>query len=166
MMPPESSSPNGGNKPPRILLYGYGNPGRQDDGLGVVLVEELEHWATAEKITGLDFDSNYQLNAEDALALAEHDVVVFADATGEGTEAFAFRRLAPHATIAFSTHAMAPESVLALCGELYGKQPATWLLTIRGFAWEPNATPTPAAQANLAATLAFLKAWLRNLLPT
>ena len=146
----------------KILVYGYGNPGRQDDGLGVALVEELEKWAVAEKIPGLGFDSNYQLNAEDALALAEHDVVVFADATGQGTEAFAFRRLEPHTTIAFSTHAMAPESVFALCTELYGKQPATWLLTIRGYAWEPAAAPTPTAQANLAAALTFLKTWLRN----
>jgi hydrogenase maturation protease len=146
----------------KILIYGYGNPGRQDDGLGVALVEEVEKWAATEKIPGLAFDSNYQLNAEDALALAEHDVVVFADATGQEPDAFAFRRLEPHATIAFSTHAMAPESVLALCGELYGKQPEVWLLTIRGYAWEPAAAPTPAAQANLAAALAFLKPWLRK----
>ena len=52
----------------KILVYGYGNPGRQDDGLGVALVEELEQWVATEKIPGLDFDSNYQLNAEDALA--------------------------------------------------------------------------------------------------
>jgi len=144
----------------KILIYGYGNPGRQDDGLGVALVEELERWAAAEKIIGLDFDSNYQLNAEDALALAEHDVVVFADATGEGAEAFSFRRLEPHATIAFSTHAMAPESVLALCAELYGKQPEVWLLTIHGHAWEPAAAMTAVAQTNLAAAVVFLKSWL------
>ncbi len=145
-----------------VLCYGYGNPGRQDDGLGVALVEQLETWAMAEKIPGLTFDSNYQLNAEDALAIAGHDLVIFADATGEGADAFAFRRLVPHATIAFSTHAMAPESVLALCAELYGKQPPTWLLTIRGSAWEPNGALPAAAQANLAAAVVFLKEWLRR----
>jgi hydrogenase maturation protease len=144
----------------KILIYGYGNPGRQDDGLGVALVEELERWAAAERIPGLDCDSNYQLNAEDALALAEHDVAVFVDATAQGDDPFVFRRLEPHATIAFSTHAMAPESVLALCGELYGKQPEVWLLTIRGFEWEPAAAMTSAAQANLAAAVVFLKSWL------
>ncbi len=157
MTPPGSSSPSAGNKSSRILIYGYGNLGRQDDGLGVALVEALEQWAAMEKISGLDFDSNYQLNAEDALALAEHDVVVFVDATAEGDAPFVFRRLEAHATIAFSTHAMAPESVLALCAELYSKQPEVWLLTIRGLAWEPAAAMTPAAHANLAAALAFLK---------
>lgn len=165
MTPPEHSSPSAASNARSILLYGYGNPGRQDDGLGVALVEQLEAWAAAEKIPGLAFDSNYQLNAEDALAISGRDAVIFADATGEGTEPFAFRRLAPHATIAFSTHAMAPESVLALCAELYGAQPPTWLLTIRGVAWEPAAAMTPAAQANLAAALDFLKKWLRDPLP-
>ena len=31
-----------------ILIYGCGNPGRQDDGLGPALVAELEAWARAE----------------------------------------------------------------------------------------------------------------------
>jgi hydrogenase maturation protease len=162
MTPPANSSPSAGNSVRPVLVYGYGNPGRQDDGLGVALVEQLAAWAASEHLPGLTFDSNYQLNVEDALAIAGHDLVIFADATGEGADAFSFRRLAPHATIAFSTHAMAPESVLALCAELYGKQPPTWLLTIRGFAWEPNAAVTTAAQANLAAALAFLKTWLRG----
>lgn len=148
-----------------ILIYGYGNPGRQDDGLGPALIAELESWATAEGIPGLAFDSNYQLNAEDALTISSHNIVVFADATEIATDRFAFRRLVPQATIAFSTHAMTPESVLALCAELYGVQPAAWILTIRGHGWEPNAAPTAAAQANLAAALDFLKPWLKNQQP-
>ena len=165
MMPPENSSPSAASSARSILLYGYGNPGRQDDGLGVALVERLEAWAAVEKIPGLAFDANYQLNAEDSLAIAGHDCVVFADATGAGPGPFAFRRLAPHPTITLSTHAMAPESVLALCAELYSAQPPTWLLTIRGYAWEPAAAMTPAALANLAAALSFLKEWLRHPLP-
>ena len=42
----------------KILLYGYGNPGRQDDGLGVLLVEELEKWS---KINQIDSSFIYQL---------------------------------------------------------------------------------------------------------
>ncbi len=90
------------------------------------MVEEIEAWAGKEKIPGLVFDSNYQLNAEDALAVAESRAVVFIDATQEGEEPFVFRRLEPQATIAFSTHAMAPESVLALAAELYEARPPAW----------------------------------------
>lgn len=162
MTPPETSSPAAGSSARPILLYGYGNPGRQDDGLGVALVEQLEAWAKAERIPGLVFDTNYQLNAEDALAVAESRTVVFVDATGEGVEPFVFRRLEPQATIAFSTHAMSPESVLALAAELYDEKPPAWLMAIRGYEWEPNAPPTPAAQTNLAAALDFLQKWIRE----
>lgn len=145
-----------------ILIYGYGNPGRQDDGLGPALVEQLEAWAKAEKISGVAFDSNYQLNAEDALAVAESRAVVFVDAAEEGEAPFAFRELAPQKEISFSTHAMAPESVLALADELYGARPPAWLLAIRGEAWEPNELPTAAALSHLAAAREFLQAWLRG----
>ena len=145
-----------------ILIYGYGNPGRQDDGLGPALVDALEKWlAAAAPRPGLDLDANYQLNAEDALAVAGHDTVIFVDATADTDGApFTFRPLAPAATIAFSTHALAPETVLALCRELYGKSPAAHLLAIRGQSWEPNAAMTPAATANLATALAFIKSFL------
>ncbi|HAL91760.1 MAG TPA: hypothetical protein DCM68_01890, partial [Verrucomicrobia bacterium] len=112
---------------------------------------------------GLAFDTNYQLNAEDALAVAESRTIVFVDATGEGGGPFSFRELKPQKEIAFSTHAMSPESVLALADELYGEKPPAWMLAIRGQAWEPNETPTPAALSHLAAALDFLRAWLRGM---
>lgn len=147
--------------PKPLLVYGYGNPGRQDDGEGVALAEELEAWARAEGVEGVVFDTNYQLNAEDALAVAEARAVVFIDAAAEGAEPFEFRRLKPRGEIAFSTHAMSPESVLALAEELYGATPPAWLLAIRGHSWEPNEPATPAALAHLAAAAAFLRKWIR-----
>lgn len=162
MTPPETSSRAAGNKARPILIYGYGNPGRQDDGLGPALVEQLEAWAKAEKISGVAFDSNYQLNAEDALAVAESGQVVFIDAAKEGQAPFEFRPLAPQKEISFSTHAMPPESVLALADELYGARPPGWLLAIRGEAWELNAALSAAARSHLAAAREFLQSWLRG----
>ena len=145
-----------------ILICGYGNPGRQDDGLGPALVAELEACAPAEGLSGIVFDSNYQLNVEDALAVAESRAVVFVDATKEGPAPFEFRPLAPRKETTFTSHALAPETVLALADELYGARPPAWLLAIRGEAWEPNAAPTAAALSHLAAAREFLQAWLRN----
>ena len=145
-----------------LLIYGYGNPGRQDDGLGVALAEDLEEWARAEGLAGVAFDSNYQLNAEDALAVAGARAVVFIDAAAKGEAPYEFRRLQAQKEIAFSTHAMTPESVLALAEELYGEASPAWLLAIRGAGWEPNEPMTDAAQANLAAAAVFLKEWIRR----
>ena len=142
---------------PSILIYGYGNPGRQDDGLGIVFVEALEQWAEEEHIPHLVFDANYQLNAEDALAVSGHDAVIFADATQGSGAPFSFRRLAPQPGLSFSTHALSLEAVLALCAELYDKHPPAYLLAIQGQNWEPNAAMTPAARAHLAAALEFIK---------
>ena len=165
MTPPADAFPASAPSAPRpasFLVLGYGNPGRQDDGLGVACVEALERWAAAERRPGLVFDSNYQLNIEDALTVAGHDGVLFVDATRAPVARFALRRIAPLAAATFSTHAMNPETVLALCAELYDKRPAAWLLTIQGRGWEPNAAMTAEARANLAAALSFIKAFLRN----
>ena len=68
----------------------------------------------------------------------------------------------PQKEISFSTHAMPPESVLALADELYGARPPAWILAIRGEAWEPNEPPTAAALSHFAAARDFLQAWLRR----
>ena len=46
----------------RILLLGFGNPGRQDDGLGPALVQAIEEM----EIPGVRAEADYQLNIEDA----------------------------------------------------------------------------------------------------
>lgn len=142
------------------LLYGVGNPGRQDDGLGVELVDRLEQWALVAGCTNLRFDSNYQLNAEDTLAVSEVDRVIFVDAAKDGDAPFRFEPIAPHASWAFSTHFMPPESILALCRDLYARTPKAWILAIRGYEWEVGAPLTEQATANLIAAEATLKSFL------
>jgi len=64
----------------QILIYGFGNPGREDDGLGIELARRLEDWSKKSGLPGITFDSNYQLNIEDAEVISEKDLVIFADA--------------------------------------------------------------------------------------
>ena len=73
---PIPTAPRLRSGPMRVLVLGYGNPGRRDDGLGPRLAEELSRMG----LPGVDVDSAYQLQAEDAAAVADHDVVVFVDA--------------------------------------------------------------------------------------
>jgi hydrogenase maturation protease len=141
----------------KILIYGYGNPGRQDDGLGIRLTEELDNWAHEKGIDDVTFDTNYQLNAEDALLASEHDVVIFVDAAKNGDETFNFNPISPGRRISFTTHAMSPESVLALCEELYKKTPKAYMLSINGSSWEVAEAMTGEAERNLGLALEFLK---------
>jgi hydrogenase maturation protease len=142
----------------RILVLGIGNPGRRDDGLGPELVGRIERAA----LSGVDTDANYQLNVEDALACSTHDFVIFVDASNDGPEPYSFTEIAPSPEIAFSTHELAPASVLALCEELYGRRPKARLLAVRGCEWEIGEGLSPRAARNLTVAEAFLISFLRE----
>jgi hydrogenase maturation protease len=146
----------------RILIYAYGNPGRQDDGLGNRLVEELGKWIESRGIEGIELESNYQLNIEDALRIAEKDIVIFVDASNEEIEDIDFSVIEPsEGRSEFTTHSASPSFVLALCINLYGKHPETYLLQIRGYSWEFREDLSEKAEKNLEKALAFLKKKLR-----
>ncbi len=142
----------------RVLVYGYGNPGRQDDGLGNEVVELIDKL----NIPGVVTDSNYQLNIEDAVAVSESDAVVFVDAALDLDAQFDFIEIFPSAEIAFTTHAMSPQSVLAVCEETTGKTPKAFLLGIRGYEWELAEGLSSGARANLDAAFEFLSGVLRQ----
>ena len=141
----------------KILIYGYGNPGRQDDALGVLLAEKLDLWAKENGLKSMEFDSNYQLNIEDALTISEYDTVIFADASIEDIPDFAVTRVEPCQKTEFTMHAMAPEFVLHLCQSLYSKFPNTFLLHIKGYEFEFLGELTKQARENLNDALLFLK---------
>ena len=146
----------------RILVYGYGNPGRQDDGLGPALVRLLEE----ELIPGVETDSNYQLQIEDAVSVANSDMVIFVDASYVGDGPYDFYGLEPSAEITFTTHSMSPASVLALTHELYRKAVRAYVLAIRGYEWELSEELSSGAARNLDAAHRFLREKISEFMST
>jgi hydrogenase maturation protease len=144
----------------RLLIYGIGNVGRQDDGLGIRLIERLEAEGVPTPVT---LEANYQLNVEDSLLLSEFDVVLFADASVEpdGQAPFLLRPLAPVSDLTFSTHAMSAGGVLALCEELYGKRPRAYLMAMPGYEWDVSEELSQGASSNLEQALATVREGLR-----
>jgi hydrogenase maturation protease len=136
----------------RILILGYGNPGRQDDGLGPAAVAEIETMGLP-NLTAFD---NYQLNIEDAMDVAAHDSVWFVDAAKTGPSPYSVRPLSPSSAIEFTSHIVSPETVLAIARRIYGASPPAYLLAIRGYEFEFVEALTPAARHNLHAALAML----------
>ncbi|MFO7974291.1 MAG: hydrogenase maturation protease [Candidatus Hydrogenedentota bacterium] len=137
----------------RVLILGYGNPGRQDDGLGPALVETVEKWG----LPNVTAEAPYQLNIEDAVTMAEHDFVVFVDAGVEVPEPYSLKRVKPVREIAFSTHSVSPEAVLALCEDHFHAKPEAYVLAVRGYAFEFEEGLSPKAQDNLTSALACVK---------
>jgi hydrogenase maturation protease len=142
-----------------MLIYGIGNVGRQDDGLGPLLVE---HLAAAGVPAGVTLESGYQLAPEDALVLAAHATVLFVDASAatDAPAPYGLQPVSPSTEISFSTHAMSMGSLLALCARLYGRVPYAYALAIPGYAFDVNAELSERAQENLRQTVRDLRAAL------
>jgi len=129
-----------------VLLIGYGNPGRADDGLGPALVERLR----CDGCPGVILDSDNQLTVEHAYDLAPHQTVVFADAAMRGQAPFTFRLLEAREPRSFTTHSLAPEAVLFLARTLFGAKTEAYLLGIRGYEFDLfRESLSAAAQRNL-----------------
>jgi len=144
----------------RIYIYGFGNPGRQDDGLGPAIIDRLEQ----DNIAGIITDSNYQLNIEDAHNISQSDVVIFVDASIDAEEPFTFKRIEPSNEITFTTHSMAPESVIALSKEIYDKDIEAYVMAIRGYEWEFNEKFSQKAAHNFNEAYIFLTGKIKELL--
>ena len=141
------------------LVIGYGNPGRKDDGLGPALAEAV----TASNLAGVSVEQNYQLMVEDAAAVAEHDLVVFADAHRTCAEPFILTELEPDPEPTFSTHSVSPGAVLSLAREHFGAKARAYVLGIRGYDFESfEEGLTDRARANLDQAIAFIGPFLEE----
>lgn len=142
-----------------ILVIGYGNPGRLDDGLGPAFAERVQ----ALGLPGVTVDADYQLAVEDAAEIARHEAVLFADATVNGEAPFALRRVeAKRGGAGFSSHSLSAEALLGLADSLFGARPRAFQLAIRGYAFEGYGEGlSPQAAANLEAACAHVAPLLR-----
>jgi hydrogenase maturation protease len=139
-----------------ILIHGYGNPGRRDDGLGVVFSERMEAWARSHQLAHIRTDCDYQLHIEDAASLAEVDEVYFVDASKSDIDSFRLSDVDPEPRPGFTGHSVTPGYVLYLCETLYGRRPACRLLEIRGTDWEMGEGLSVEAARNLELAFEFL----------
>ena len=144
----------------RVLVLGYGNPGRQDDGLGPALAAAIDELGLP-NLTAFD---NYQLNIEDAMDVATHDVVWFIDAAKTGPSPYSVRIVLPSSTIEFTSHIVRPEAILAIARQCYGGSPQAFLLAIRGYEFEFIEALTPKANDNLQSAAAMLAERIRALI--
>jgi hydrogenase maturation protease len=143
----------------KVLIYAYGNPGRQDDAAANELVKLMEHWIAEQQLLHVDCDSNYQLNIEDAELISHYDIVYFVDASMESDlKDVKISEVNPSdAKVEFSMHAVSPAYVLDLCQKLYHKKPETFLVHIKGYAWDFMEPMTEQAHANLQKAFSLLK---------
>ena len=142
----------------KILVIGYGNPGRGDDGLGPALIKLVEEngLGCESGACGVTTDSDYQLNIEYAVDFAKHDIVIMVDAGETGPEPFGFDRVIPMKDSRFTTHSVSPGTLAALTGELTETPPDCHLLAIRGYNFDFGEGLSDRAVENLKSAYEFI----------
>jgi len=141
----------------KILLIGYGNPGRGDDGLGPALAGAIEPLGLRDVTVEID----YQLTVDHAMLIAAHDVVVFADAMMSLDDAYCLTRVGTEQPATFGSHQVTPGAALQLAGLLFGNVPSGWILAIGGDAFdEVGEGLSPRAHGNLLLATEFLIGWI------
>jgi hydrogenase maturation protease len=114
----------------RILIVGYGNPLRSDDGVGWRAAEELARCVSAPDVEIL---IRYQLTPEIADDVRRSDTVIFVDATHDGEPGeLRFQRITAKSQGSGFSHDLSPAALLQLCGEIYGSYPAAFLVSLCG----------------------------------
>lgn len=113
---------------PRIelLVIGYGNTLRGDDGVGPRVAEAAE----ALKLPGVRTFTCQQLSPEHAEMISHAARVVFVDAAMDAPKEVQLRELVPGDTTQLMAHAADPRTMLALARDVFGHAPQAWWLTI------------------------------------
>ncbi len=139
---------------PLVLVIGYGNPGRLDDGLGPALAKTVEE----RNLPWVHVDISYQLSVEDSHAVSVHDYVVFADAAVSGEDGFHFRELNPEISMSHTSHHLDPASVLGLAHVLFNSNCRGFELGIHGYDFNDFGEKlSTRAEENLESATAFMK---------
>ena len=127
----------------KLLILGYGNPDREDDGVAwhilraITLKLGLTAPASYEddfpEHAVIDFAFHLQLTPEMAEDIHEYPYVCFVDAhTGNIPEPVRLINVESEFQNSPFTHHLTPQSLMSMCETLYGRKPDAALLSVLG----------------------------------
>ena len=146
----------------KLLVFGYGNPGRGDDALGPELVARVGKMQLAE----IECQNDMQLQVEHVTDLDGCDQVLFVDADMSCAEPFEFSQIGAAKDDSYTSHAMTPPALLHAYRQVYGMDaPPAFLLRIRGYDFGLGAALSDKASANLQAATKLVIGYFANSSP-
>jgi hydrogenase maturation protease len=154
-----------------ILVIGYGNTLRQDDGAGHLLAESIAA-GCRERQLKVKPVKTHQLVPELAVDIARPEVtaVIFADVrVGESPQTqggIAIERLSANGRDNSSGHHVAPGTLLLYAQTLFGHQPPGWLVTVPGINFDHGEELSAVTQAALEAAPQAIAPLIKQLLST
>lgn len=141
-----------------MLIIGYGNMLRSDDGVGPRLAEAVE----ALHLRGVSTLACQQLAPEHAEAVSKASAVIFIDAAVDGSREVQLRELEPAGTSQLMAHAADPSTLLALARDVFGRAPRAWWLTIPAVRLGFGEELSPEADAGFQIGLEKLKSLIKS----
>lgn len=155
-----------GSKTGPILIVGYGNRLRCDDGAGPAVADAIARWVDAsglaERVTVIEA---HQLLPELAADLATAAAVLFIDAAMDP----ALSPVAAPVPLAWSAttaptvgHGSQPMDLLALTSALYDRTPAAWILPIPVADFCFSDHPSAAGQVAIDAAIVQVKRFIEQ----
>lgn len=148
-----------------VLVIGYGNPLRGDDGVGCIVAEEFAKRVCDPK-SRVQVVACHQLNPEMAEAVADTQAVIFVDASVKvppgqvSVSSVNPDRFSP----AFTTHGLEPSALLATAAELFGQAPPAKAVLIGAASFDSVMTLTPEVQAGVRVALRVIEREIENYL--
>jgi hydrogenase maturation protease len=141
-----------------ILIIGYGNTLRSDDGVGQYVVQDVsaQHWPGVRSI------ATTQLAPELAAEIAQAAQVIFVDAIlvdavqCAQTVTFAPQVATLSAAPCVITHHATPQGLLGLARSLYDRCPSAVLVSVPGVNFELGETLSQVALQNAAVALQLI----------
>jgi hydrogenase maturation protease len=119
-------NPNANDSKVNLLVIGYGNELRSDDGVGPKVVSALEQL----NLPGVRTMVCQQLMPELAEPVSLAQRVIFVDAAVDAASGIQLRELKPSESSQMIAHSADPRTLLALARDVFGHCPAAWWLTI------------------------------------
>lgn len=127
----------------KLLLLGYGNPDREDDGVAWHILRVLtlklglagpdSYEDEFPDYDQIDFAFHLQLTPEMAEDINEYPYVCFVDAhTGNIPEPVRLIKVESEFQNSPFTHHLTPQSLMSMCETLYGKKPDSALVSVLG----------------------------------
>ena len=109
-----------------LLVIGFGNTLRCDDGVGPRVAEAVELMG----LPGVLTLSCHQLTPELAHPVSMAGSVVFIDAAVDDPGHMALKKIEPMRSSLVLEHAPNPRTLLALARDAFGRAPQAWMLTV------------------------------------
>lgn len=160
-----------GTQVKKLLLIGYGNPDREDDGVSWHILKAL-----TEKL-GLDSPDSYedefpthplidfafylQLTPEMAEDIVAYKHICFIDAhTGNIPEPVRLIAVQSEFQASPFTHHLTPQSLLSMCETIYGKKPEAALLSVLGHRFLFTRQPSEATAKLVPQAVTLIWDWM------